>query len=367
MKHHLAPINKQQINTKAVKGVLNKQTNKKSEPKVKTQSTVIKRTAIPASFGYSERGAPANITTAGKDVRVRHSEYIGEVFGSVNFGVTTYTIQPGNSTSFPWLSSMSYLYESYTIHKLHYRFESSKSTASNGAVMMAIDFDVADAAPPSKTQLLAYNRYVRSPVWEECVYMSDPRDLKLIEKRYIRSATVANTDNRLYDTGAFFIATQGCADTSVIGELHVDYEITLHTPQYDLGAFASAGSNRSSATSGVTNTLILGTTPTLNATGSGITIGYNTTTGAVTLGSVGQFLITYAVQSSTAYSGTPTVTMTGGSTVSTINFAASTGLAQLQFTVNMLNSTDTFTVGGWVAGTTPTNATLRIASYPFNL
>jgi len=336
-------------------------------PRPLAQSTVVKRIAIPASFGYSERGAPAQITSAGKDVRIRHSEYIAEVFGSVNFNLTTYIIQPGNSTSFPWLANMTYLYESYTIHKLNYRFESSKSTATNGAVLMAIDFDAADSAPPSKTQMMAYNRYVRTPVWEECVYQSDPRDLKILEKRYVRSATVANTDNRLYDTGNFYIATQGCADTTVVGELHVDYEITLHTPQFDLGAFASAGSNRSTATTGVTASLILGTSPSLNATGSGITITYNTSTGAVSLGSVGQFLITYAVQSTAAYSGTPTITMTGGSTASTLAYAYGTTLTQLQFTLNVINATDTFTIGGWTVGTSPTNATLRIASYPFNL
>jgi len=349
-----------------VKSVINKP-SKQTTKNNGSQSTVVKRQAIPASFGYSMRGVPADMKSTGKDVRVRHSEYIGEVNGSVNFNVKSYVIQPSTSNSFPWLHNMASLYESYTIHKLHYRFESSKSTATNGAVIMAIDYDTADSAPPSKTQLMAYNNYVRSSVWEATCYKADPRDLKLIVNRFIRQATTTVTDSRLYDAGILYIATQGCADTSVIGELHVDYEISLHTPQLDLGSYASGGSNRSTGSTGITNALILGTSPNLNAAGSGLTITYNTTTGAISLGQPGQYLINYQVSSTSAYTGTVSVTLTGGSVANSPSYVASTTLALLSFTVNMVNADDTFTVGGWVAGSTPSGAVLKVASYPVAL
>jgi len=356
----------QRNNTKMVKSVINKPSTR-VVGKTNNSNVQYRKTAIPAAFGYTERGQPANITSAGKDVRVKHCEYVGEIFGSVNFSLSPYTIQPASSILFPWLANMANLYETYTFLKLNFKYVPSKSTATNGAVFLAVDFDSTDAAPPSKTQLMAYNRYVRSPVWEDVLYQSDSKDLKVLQKRFIRNATVANTDAKLYDTGTFFIGTQGCADTTVIGELHVEYEVMFHTPQLDLGAYASGGSNRSTGNTGITNVLILGTNPSLNTTGSGINIAYNTTSGAFSLGQAGQFLISYQVSSATAYTGAVTITLTGGSVSSLPAYSASATLTILTFTVNMINATDTITIGGWVAGTTLSLAALRIASYPYNL
>jgi hypothetical protein len=169
---------------------------------------------------------------SGSSIRVRHCEYIGDIPGSTTFSAVGYKINPGLSSVFPWLSGLAILYESYTVHDLKFRFSTMKSTATNGTVMGAVDFDAADAAPSAKAQMMAYKGAVRSAPWAEFEVHCAPDDLQKFKKRFVRNDTLAsNLDIKTYDVGQLFIATDGEADTSTIGELYVEYDITFQTPQ----------------------------------------------------------------------------------------------------------------------------------------
>ncbi len=307
------------------------------------------------------------IRTSNQSVRVQHTEYLQEVFGSVNYSSTTMVIQPGLQGSFPWLSNMAALYESYTMNKLSYHFKTEKSTATNGTVMMAIDYDVQDPAPPSKQQLMAYVNATRTQPWADATHVSAQQDLQKFKTRYVRTGAIASADYKTFDIGSLFIATQGCADASVLGELYVSYDITFRTPQLDLSGYASAGSNRSNGLTGVTGLLLLGsTTAGLNIAGSGMTITYNTTTGGMTFGTVGSYLFSYTAGTATAATGTVIPSFTGGSQVSAITTAVSATLYVLTFTINVINTTDVLTFAGLTLPSS-TGSTLRVASYPYNL
>lgn len=166
-------------------------------------------------------------------VRIRHREYLADVAGSVAFANTAFAINPGLAASFPWLSAIAVRFESYIFRRLRFEYETQRSTATNGTVMMAVDFDAADAAPTTKTGIMSYHNAVRSAVWDECCYNSDAGDLrKFGVQRFIRSAGLAaNLDIKTYDVGNLNIATQGEADTTAIGELYVEYDVELITPQ----------------------------------------------------------------------------------------------------------------------------------------
>jgi len=299
------------------------------------------------------------------DITVRHTEYIAEVPGSINFNVTQYTIQPGLSQSFPWLAQLSGLYEAYIMNRCTYHFKTEKSTATNGSVMLAVDFDVSDSAPLNKQALMTYKHAVRTQPWSDVDYVLDPADIHKLKERYVRSGLIVG-DYKIYDVGNLFIATQGCADTSILGELYVTYDITFKTPQYDAAGYASAGSNKSTGTTGITSTLVLGTVPNLNVLGSGMPITYSTTTGAIGFANPGQYLVILSITTTAASSGTDTLTLTGGSTYSASPRQNSTNNYTWIVTVNILNAGDTMTYSG-VTFTGPSASSLRIASYPFSL
>lgn len=309
---------------------------------------------------------PSITTLPSGAVRVRHSEYIGEVFGSVNFGIAKYVIQPGFVSTFPWLALMAPLYERYRVHRMQFSFVTEKSTSTDGTVMLAVDFDAQDVEPSNKTALLSYSNAVRTQPWADVTYTCNVSDAQIFKDRYIRTAAVASSDIKTFDIGNFFIATQGCADTSVLGELHVSYDLEFRTPQLDLGVFASSGSNASTGSTGITTALILGTVPVLNLAGSGMNISYNTTTGAITCNQVGTYLMTLSINATSIAAALASSTGTGGSSGVLIGQAGTSGAASFSFSLRIKNATDTliFTLP---ALTSPTGAVMRIASYPAGL
>jgi len=307
------------------------------------------------------------ITTLGKgDIRVKHSEYIAEVPGSVNFSAVPYIIQPGLQSSFPWLSNMAALYESYVVHNIQYHFYTEKSTATNGVVMLAVDYDVQDNTPTSKLQLMTYQNAVRTAPWQNVTYNCEKASLLKFKERYVRSGLIANSDLKTFDIGNLFIATQGCIDTSVLGELHVSYDITFKTPQYDASGYASQGSAKLTTNSApVTGPLVLGNTAPTIVPGSGMVVTYNTSTGSFTFGNVGQYYVYFNFQA--GVSGTPVVTFTGqGSTAANVTPNYSTSLGTVSFNVNIINITDSFVLSGLTFASS-TSAVMRVASYPYAL
>jgi hypothetical protein len=205
-------------------------TNNKKQRAKQNQSA---RQSVPLARQRINRTSNPVITHRAQGSRVRHREYIADVDGVVGFGTVTYAINPGIAATFPWLSTVANRYESYKFHKLHFIYETNKSASTNGSVQGLIDFDAADAAPTTKALFMGQANAVRSAVWQEFVFDARLKDIhKFAAERYTRSTTLAsNLDIKTYDVGNFFIGAAGCADTSVVGELYVEYDVELTTPQ----------------------------------------------------------------------------------------------------------------------------------------
>jgi len=168
-------------------------------------------------------------------MRVRHSEYFGEI-GTANsiFTVTgnsPYAINPANDAVFPWLSPIALRYETYKFHKLDFRYETMVSTSTGGAIFMAVDYDATDPAPTSKQNFLSYKSAVRGPVWQAIRHVCDPKDLhKIPQRNTLNQAPPPGQDPRLYNVGNLFTAYESVSPASN-GELWVDYDVEFQTPQ----------------------------------------------------------------------------------------------------------------------------------------
>jgi hypothetical protein len=195
------------------------------------------RTSAPVALTRTMKTGGPRVTysNSGTDgrIRVQHREYLCDVMGSTPFAVTPYNVNPGLSATFTWLSRIARQYESYLFRSLAFEYETQKSTASDGVVMLTVDFDAADSAPLDKQQFMSYHNSVRTSVWNECCFTADSSDLhKFGTQRYVRAvSTSPNEDIKTYDVGTLFVATQGCVDTTAIGELYVSYDVELITPQ----------------------------------------------------------------------------------------------------------------------------------------
>jgi len=172
----------------------------------------------------------------GRGFNVRHSEFLDSIPGSVAYSTTgenqIYEINAGLIGSFPWLGTMGGLFETYKFNKLHFRIVSSSGTQQKGNYYMATQVDVEDAEFTGVEDLMGYRGAMTANIWKSAGHNCLIAGAKPL---YIRVGDVPDgTDARLYDYGRFTIATEGCADASIIGKLYVDYDVTLYTPKVTL-------------------------------------------------------------------------------------------------------------------------------------
>lgn len=246
-------------------------------------------------------------------VRVRHREYIGDIAGSVNYACVSYSVNPGIVATFPWLATIASQFESYSMLALRFDFETMKSTSTNGSLLMVVDYDSSDGVPSSKQIFMNFNHAVRSPVWSECTFDGDFKEMhKIGPSKYNRSGNLAaNLDIKTYDIGNFLLAVQGCADTSTLGELYVSYDVILQSPIMNIANPAALASYSASVITGGAVGLttpfgiaptVLGALPitvssstiTFNVAGSYLFSGYATGTGCATI--PGQTLVNVTAQ-----------------------------------------------------------------------
>jgi len=181
----------------------------------------------------------------GQSVIVRHKEFVCDVIAgtgtptSYNIARTIY-MNPGLSTSFPWLSSIAQQFQEYTWRGVVFHFVSTSgaSVASTntalGTVMMHSDYRVTAPSPTSKAELL--NEYFASDAKPSESFVHpiecDPRE-NPYNVQYVRTGAVpSGEDPKTYDLCKTHIVTQGMPAASTnVGELWVTYEVELRKPQ----------------------------------------------------------------------------------------------------------------------------------------
>lgn len=195
-------------------------------------------------------------------VRVRHREYISDINSvGLAFQTISYPINPGLA-SFPWLSQLANLYESYVFKSLHFEYEPATATTTTGTVILSIDFDAADAPPANKQDAMANQNAVRSAPWTGVKYNASAKDLKKFGiQRYVRSGNLSpNLDIKTYDVGTLHLCTQGQSTVQAVGELYVSYDIVLYTPQGN-SSYISNNSAKVVSITGVGLNNLIGTDP----------------------------------------------------------------------------------------------------------
>jgi len=307
--------------------------------------------SAPVAVGKIRRSErPRMRTLSNGDCVITHREYIADVVatGATTFSVVQYSCNPGLSTTFPWLSSVASNFESYRFERLNFEYETDISTATAGTAIMGMDYDAADPAPTTKTQVLSYRGAVRSPVWQPCCMVSLNEDLNKLKSFYIRRGTLAaNLDIKTYDTGNLFMCTVSPAAT--IGELYVEYTVRLMTPHLGSVAignalYATYGGSSNSAPFG---TVASGTSNApLTVASTGTTTSVTTWTATAAYNCL--FSSVVSGTGVTAVNFTGTATLTGSSGAINSGQTASLNSVEVQFAVGqtlVLTASNT-TIGG---------------------
>lgn len=180
--------------------------------------------------------------------RIRHREYITDLFSTETFGLQTYPLNPGMPALFPWLSTIASQYEQYRFMGLVIEFKSTSSNALNstntalGVVGLCTQYDAAEPDFVNKQEFENYQGAQNANPSQcllhfvECAPNSNP-----LERMYVRHAALpANQDIKFYDYGKVSFLTQGMQEADVnIGELWVSYDIEFSKPKLPTGGLTA--------------------------------------------------------------------------------------------------------------------------------
>lgn len=174
---------------------------------------------------------------------IRHCEYITDIATGAgtptNFNNNVFALNPGDPTTFPWLSTIAQNFEEYEFKGILFEYKTlsvdaiASSTVNVGAVIMATDYNVSHPPFVSKNAMENYEFAVSAKPSVSMLHMVETkRSQTPVSTLYVRGENVPNgQDARLYDLGLFQIATQGLpAAASSIGELWVTYEVEFFKP-----------------------------------------------------------------------------------------------------------------------------------------
>lgn len=195
--------------------------------------------AVPASVAAAyatgmTTGKPTIIRTGDDSTRIRHSELLTLVNGTVNFASTSFSMQPGLISIFPWLATQCIGWEKYKFHSLRATFLTRTGTSTAGSVIMAPDYDAADAAPTTEQQATSFHGAADDAPWKTIVINFD---MKRSRELFLRSGPLSsNLDIKTYDFANLYVCT---ADGAAVnwGKIFIEYDVELINPQILTGPY----------------------------------------------------------------------------------------------------------------------------------
>jgi len=164
--------------------------------------------------------------------------------------LSTYPINPGQATTFPWLSSIAKNFEKYRFLNLEFYVVPQVSQFANGGrtgeVILSIDYDASDAQPGSYQQQADQVPHSTAMPYQRQSLRANPREMHLeSDAKFIRPGGLPGaSDIKTYDAGNFFVGCTGLdASQFNVCSLHVKYTCELTVPV--LENFAQAPVNNS--------------------------------------------------------------------------------------------------------------------------
>lgn len=188
---------------------------------------------------------PPIVSNTNAGIRIKHREYVGEVYASTStdkFQLVSYPINPGQSKTFPWLSSVADAFQEYKFHGCVFEFISNcadisaTSSVSIGSVVLATDYNAAHADYQNKMEMENSEFATSGKPTVNILHLIETAKSQTVTQghRYVRTGVPeSGTDIRLYDLGKFQIASVDNNQNpgTALGSLHVSYDVEFFKPE----------------------------------------------------------------------------------------------------------------------------------------
>lgn len=175
-------------------------------------------------------------------LNVAHREYILDVQGGSGFNNFAALVNPANPTLFPFLSQFACNFDEYKFNQLifHYRPVTSDLNVNNaqlGSVIMVADYNAGTQEQfTTKMNMMQYDGAVSAKISEPITFGIECDNTKNAGSSTLfvppAGYTPAGEDPKTYQLALFQLAVNQSATTGMIGELWVEYSITLRKPKF---------------------------------------------------------------------------------------------------------------------------------------
>jgi hypothetical protein len=228
----LSSINWTNIGGAAAKlknGYMSRSTSNRSAPLLESSSSV----PVTISTRVTSRSARVKSGRGMKQPTViTHRELVNpSIAGSSTFTIQqSLALQPGLSSTFPWLSTQAIQYEEYRFRRLEFEYVPIAPTSTQGDLMLCPDYDSSNAPPLTEVVAVDHMGSVVDSVWKPITINLVTSDMHALgPRKYVRSQAMFG-DIKTFDCGNLFLCTNNETSTAIIGKLFVSYTIELYGP-----------------------------------------------------------------------------------------------------------------------------------------
>lgn len=192
---------------------------------------------IPAAISTNVTPGAPSVTSTATGCKVVHAEKFNDYSTTSSTGfisnLVRFVVNPGQTKTFPWLSTVSQAFEQYRFNKLWFFIVTTQPTTATGVFYYALDYDVVDQAPISSSIMMTYGDCEETTVWRNGRLEANHSMLGSFGPyRYIRTGAMpANVDPKTYDLANFYFTYVGPSTSTVMCEIWVAYEVELLYPQ----------------------------------------------------------------------------------------------------------------------------------------
>jgi len=273
----------------------------------------------------SQGSVPTMHETSDSSMRVGHKEFLGPIYSSTGFTNRVFDLNPGLSTTFPWLSQIAGNFQQYRMLGAMIVFKPSlpdgiASFASLGNLIIACQMNA--AAPAFTTQLemeqVQFGASSKPTIPIAAPVECSPELGSGMRNLLIRTGAVpVGSVKQSYDHCNFQVATVGQGSAGVLmGNLYITYDLQLLNPTFGAGRQVQ-GASYDCTTASVTH--LFGTAQTKRYDTIGLTVGDNVLTFPV--GFAGRFEFIFQMSGSSSAAVPPVITPTNATMVGSAYYA----------------------------------------------
>jgi hypothetical protein len=193
---------------------------------------------VPAAFSHN---MATNTMARRSSERIRNTELVANIYGNAstsNYTIYSYDLNPGDPTTFPWLSSQAQKWEQYHFNSLRFGYSPRVPITWIGNIIMSPEYDPDDDPPTSEQAQSQVYGSRECQVWDSMFVKFDPKSMHGNAQRKFVRQTAENGSYKNYDVGQLFLGAVEIKDGAsavqplvCVGKLYVEYDVTLYNPQ----------------------------------------------------------------------------------------------------------------------------------------